>query len=147
MMRALTLQQPLADLVVKGHKTVENRSWKTSHRGDLVVHASKAVNRAAWKVLRRDLGAEVVPDLDELTVGAVVGVVALTGIHGATWPQRRHTPGCDVWGQEQDHLWHWVLTDSIALPEPIAATGKLGLWNVNADLAAQVEAAVKEATR
>jgi len=39
-MRAITLQQPWAWLVVNGYKRWEYRTWSTDHRGLLVVHAS-----------------------------------------------------------------------------------------------------------
>lgn len=144
-MKALTLRQPWAHLIVQGHKTIENRIWRTELRGDLVIHAAKQVDRSSWKKLRDEHGNELVPDLDQLATGAVVGVVALTGIHGATWPAKRHTPGCGVWGERQDHMWHWVLESALALPEPIPAAGKLSLWTPGDDLKAQIEAAAKEA--
>jgi activating signal cointegrator 1 len=40
-MKALSLMQPWATLLICGEKTVETRSWRTSHRGLLAVHASK----------------------------------------------------------------------------------------------------------
>lgn len=40
-MKALTLWQPWASLVALGVKTIETRSWSTSHRGPLAIHASK----------------------------------------------------------------------------------------------------------
>jgi ASCH domain len=39
-MRTLSLRQPWAWLVVNGYKDIENRSWRTNHRGPLVIHAS-----------------------------------------------------------------------------------------------------------
>src|SRR2546430_9590561 len=38
--RALSIRQPWAWLVVNGHKDIENRSWRTNHRGPLLIHAS-----------------------------------------------------------------------------------------------------------
>jgi activating signal cointegrator 1 len=40
-MKALTLHQPYASLVVLGVKWIETRSWRTDYRGPLWVHASK----------------------------------------------------------------------------------------------------------
>jgi hypothetical protein len=40
-MRALSIRQPWADLILSGEKDVENRTWYTHHRGLLVVHASR----------------------------------------------------------------------------------------------------------
>ena len=41
-MRALSLYQPWASLIVYGHKRIETRSWSTTYRGTLLIHASKA---------------------------------------------------------------------------------------------------------
>lgn len=38
-MKALTLHQPWASLIALGYKTIETRSWATSHRGPLAIHA------------------------------------------------------------------------------------------------------------
>jgi len=34
-------KKPWASLIVMGLKDVENRNWRTSHRGPLLIHASK----------------------------------------------------------------------------------------------------------
>jgi hypothetical protein len=39
-MRALTIRQPWAWLIVHGHKDLENRTWCTSYRGPLLIHAA-----------------------------------------------------------------------------------------------------------
>jgi hypothetical protein len=40
-MKALSIMQPWAWLIVNGHKDVENRSWSTSFRGPVLIHAGK----------------------------------------------------------------------------------------------------------
>lgn len=40
-MKALSLHQPWASLIAMGVKTIETRSWSTSHRGLLAIHAAK----------------------------------------------------------------------------------------------------------
>lgn len=65
-MRALSLTQPWAWLVVHGGKLVENRVWNTRHRGPFLIHAAKAMTATqyaearcfareagAWKALER----------------------------------------------------------------------------------------------
>jgi hypothetical protein len=39
-MKAITIMQPWALLLVSGVKKYETRTWRTSHRGLLYVHAS-----------------------------------------------------------------------------------------------------------
>jgi hypothetical protein len=40
-MRALSLKQPWANLILSGKKTIETRTWGTSYRGDIVICSSK----------------------------------------------------------------------------------------------------------
>jgi predicted transcriptional regulator len=37
--KCLSVSQPFADLIVKGKKTIELRSWNTTYRGEFLVHA------------------------------------------------------------------------------------------------------------
>jgi hypothetical protein len=66
-MKALSIRQPWAELILRGEKDVENRSWLTHHRGPLLIHASKTLVRESMD----EFG------LDEETIprGALVGVV------------------------------------------------------------------------
>jgi hypothetical protein len=41
-MKVLVVQQPWAWLIVNKHKDIENRTWKTKHRGPLLIQASAA---------------------------------------------------------------------------------------------------------
>lgn len=43
-MKALSLKQPWAELIVSGKKTIEVRNWNTKFRGEFLVHASKNTN-------------------------------------------------------------------------------------------------------
>jgi hypothetical protein len=40
--RAISIRLPWAWLIVNGFKDVENRSWRTRHRGTILIHASKS---------------------------------------------------------------------------------------------------------
>jgi hypothetical protein len=42
LMRALTILQPWAEMIARGVKRIENRTWRTSHRGPLTTHAGKS---------------------------------------------------------------------------------------------------------
>lgn len=39
-MKALSIRQPWASLIIDGPKRIENRTWKTTRRGWVLVHAS-----------------------------------------------------------------------------------------------------------
>lgn len=51
---------------------------------------------------------------------AVVAVASLTDCHVADGDC------CGIWGERGVH--HWTLDHVQALPEPVPATGRLGLW-------------------
>ena len=38
-MKALTIKEPWASLIVQGFKKYEFRSWKTNYRGKILIHA------------------------------------------------------------------------------------------------------------
>jgi hypothetical protein len=40
--KALSVKRPWADWIISGRKPVENRTWRTWHRGPLLIHASGA---------------------------------------------------------------------------------------------------------
>lgn len=45
-MRTLSVRQPYATLIVAGVKKIENRTWRTEHRGRIYIHASG--DQYAW---------------------------------------------------------------------------------------------------
>ncbi len=44
-MKALSIRQPWASLIVLGLKDIENRTWSSRYRGPVLVHASKGMTR------------------------------------------------------------------------------------------------------
>ena len=42
--KCLSLNQPYAELLISGKKTIEVRRWNTNFRGQFLVHASKKIN-------------------------------------------------------------------------------------------------------
>jgi hypothetical protein len=75
-MKAISIRQPWAWLIVNGYKDVENRTWYTSHRGPLLICASKALDPYLHEI-RRDVLAQGVefPDAEHIERGGVVGQV------------------------------------------------------------------------
>ncbi len=45
-LKALSIRQPWADLIVRGLKTIEVREWQVSHRGPFLIQVSNTVD---WK--------------------------------------------------------------------------------------------------
>src|SRR5579862_2549341 len=89
-MHALSVQQPFAQLIARGIKRWELRTWGTAHRGPIAIHASAAapsyslVSRASrdaglWKVFTTQ-GWDSRRDLLELPRSAIVGTVDLVRV-------------------------------------------------------------------
>ncbi|MBG6287718.1 ASCH domain-containing protein [Pseudomonas nitroreducens] len=80
-MKALSIRQPWAWLVVNGFKPIENRDWPTRYRGRFLVHASKGMTRDEYEDAR-DLAHELgitIPAPHELERGGIVGEATITG--------------------------------------------------------------------
>ncbi|MBK3470501.1 ASCH domain-containing protein [Pseudomonas carnis] len=78
-MKALSIRQPWAWLIVHGGKDVENRSWHTKFRGRFLVHAAKGLTgselvRALKFCEERGLP---MPDVCDLNRGGIIGSVEL----------------------------------------------------------------------
>ncbi|QTF59120.1 ASCH domain-containing protein [Stutzerimonas frequens] len=80
-MKALSIRQPWAWLIVRGHKPLENRSWATSYRGPLLIHAAKGMTRAEYEDAASlcSKAAITLPAFDALERGGIVGQATVTG--------------------------------------------------------------------
>jgi hypothetical protein len=76
-MRALSIQQPWAWLIVNGYKDVENRSWPTSRRGPIYVHAGKKIDKDGYEWIQMMFPQIPLPDPKELETGGLVGTVSI----------------------------------------------------------------------
>lgn len=123
--------QPWATLVAMGIKTIETRTWATDYRGPLFIHASKS--RAGRSVLPLLPAATLIKDFNGLAFGAIIGEVMLTDVlrYGNLnlpddqW-ERRAQEG-KAFG-DYTTKFCWLLTEAAFFDDPIAATGRLGLW-------------------
>lgn len=93
--KALSILQPWASLIVHGHKKIETRSFQRSYRGPLLIHASKGkiaelealCNCPPFKdclpqkdVLFPGGGKKKYADIAALPFGAIIGMVQLVDI-------------------------------------------------------------------
>lgn len=82
-MKALSIRQPWAWLIVNGYKDIENRTWNTKHRGPVLIHASaakpsKADMDVAREIMQHYDAAHRLPDRGYFSLGGIVGVVTIT---------------------------------------------------------------------
>lgn len=138
-MKALSIRQPWASLIILGVKTIETRPWRTAYRGDLAIHASKTFGRAERRMAQ---AAVALPHLtlrgldpDALPRGIVLGVVELVDcvpadalgdlVHASTTRATRER----MLGDYRAGRFGWLLRDPRPFAQPVAALGKLMLWD------------------
>lgn len=80
-MKALSVRQPWAWLIVNGFKDIENRDWYISMRGKIWIHAAKACTKReyndACNFARRIDSRIIIPALEDLPRGGIVGAVVI----------------------------------------------------------------------
>lgn len=132
-MRVLTVKQPWATLIVLEFKRVENRTWRTEHRGPLLIHSSRQVDPGNYanEALRRCL-----PDtrMRNLPLGQIIGVADLHGV--IEKGELFNTPDDDWWFTGPIG---WLLRNAKQFERGVPASGHLGLWDCPPDLLASIK--------
>jgi hypothetical protein len=132
--KCLSIRQPWAWLIVNGHKDVENRTWKTKHRGPLLIHAGQRpvldFDAVRQDVLRRFR----IKIPDELDYGGIVGQATVVD--------------CVT---ESDSPWFWghvgfVCEDAMRLPF-VPMKGRLGIFPVDPGIVRRLRSGVRRARR
>lgn len=170
-MKALTLKHPWAWCVAHLHKDVENREWSEAFAfriglheviGEpIAIHGGAPVqfgDNAEWKrheLAVNHIGRHILP-FDDAAVDRLEawvkrmgrrptyddlvtpGIVAVATISHAT--RASQSP----WAVK-DQL-HLLLSNIIALPEPVPCKGARSFWDVPAEVEQQVQAQLRQAT-
>ena len=82
-MKALSIRQPWAWLILHAGKDIENRSWPTNYRGRVLIHASKGMTRSEYEqacdfVYTNVHPSIAIPTFETLDHGGIVGEVEIT---------------------------------------------------------------------
>ncbi len=117
-MKAISIRQPWAALIISGEKDIENRTWPTRYRGPLLIHAAQKVEPAVFDEVAQRFGIRV--SLDETKFGGIIGMVDLVGC-----VERSSSP----WFAGKGH-YGWILRNPRPLPF-VSLRGRLGLFEVD----------------
>src|SRR6185369_4408805 len=84
-MKCFSTCQPWATLIAVGAKSIETRSWQTSHRGLVGIHASSNFTPAArylcsQEPFRSVLAGAGYDDWCKLPTGVIVGTAHIVGV-------------------------------------------------------------------
>jgi hypothetical protein len=137
-MKALSIRQPWAWLIVNGYKDIENRDWDTKYRGFLLIHAGKQADKAFFvnkgktlflpyveRVCCASVAARMPERLEEYERGGIIGYVTV---------QRVVTQSSSPWFSGK---YGFVLTQAATLPF-IPLRGQLSLFNVPMKIEEQI---------
>lgn len=127
-MKALSLREPWATLILLGRKRIETRSWRTNYRGPLLLHASAAkINKNdphIQKLLALVHGAP-------MQYGHIVCRCVLAGcvpMDGPFLREMERNPVERLCGEYAPGRFAWLLEGIEPLERPVPAKGMLGLW-------------------
>ncbi len=116
-MKALSLKQPYAELIVSGKKKIEIRKWNTKFRGEFLIHASQSTDKKAMKKF----------GFTELPKGAIIGKAKLIDV-------KKYSDSKEFAKDKDLHLatieygnYGFILENASRVKE-IPCKGKLGFW-------------------
>jgi len=129
--KAITLHQPWASLIIAGVKRFETRSWGTQWSGLLVIHAGKTLDvDTGNRVFMSRLIACGLGDWKNLPLGAAVGVVE----KGKCYRGQSVLPHIDErekafgYFDAEDRV-AWELSNPVPFNPPVLIKGQQGLWD------------------
>ncbi len=117
-MKALTLKQPWAELILLGKKKIELRKWNTHFRGEFLIHSSKIPDKKNVKKL----------GFDELPNGFILGKATLSDVKKYenekefNKDKNKHLATKD-WGR------YGFILKNVKRIKQIPAKGQLNFWN------------------
>lgn len=120
-LKALSLTQPYASLVMLGAKKIETRSWATQYRGLLAIHAAKrfppherrlACSYSFYHYLDELRDSETDRVVKNIPLGAIIAVAELTAVYRIP-ETARHFP----WNVPDDHPLSGTLVTIPPFPE------------------------------
>ena len=123
-MKALTIKQPWAELIVSGYKKYEFRSWKTNYRGKILIHAGMS--------LEKDMVNRFKDYNLEYKLGAIIGEATLEDciLVDKEFNEKLRKENPIVYGRSNHvETYAWKLSNIKKYDKPIEIKGKLGLWN------------------
>lgn len=122
-MKAITIKEPWASLIVNGYKKYEFRSWKTNYRGKILIHAGMSIEK--------DMLGNIKDYNIEINKGAIIGEADLVDCILVNEEFDKELRNIDkiVYGNNHINNYAWKLENIKKYDKPILIKGKLGLWN------------------
>lgn len=146
-MRALSLLQPWASLVIVGAKRWETRSWRTPHSmiGQVIaIHASKKFDAECRELtvnppFSTPLKHSGIVTLGDIPRGVILGTARIKSCWEVEGVRSELNETEREFGNYADGRYATELVDVRPLVTPIPVKGALGFWVVPAEVEAQFQ--------
>ena len=126
-MKALSIKQPWAHLIVTGIKDVENRSWFTATRERVYIHTGKVFDQASYNYMVGTADNILLLRKEDYDLGAIIGEVDIVDC-------KFRKPGLFDHGFSSWHevgKWGYILANPILYDKSIPCRGQLGFFGVD----------------
>lgn len=151
-MKAITIKQPWASLIVHGIKDIENRTWPCPKKyigQRVLIHSSIAIDKSRHPLVSEEQfraigGKEEYQKHYYSNTGCIIGSVKIVGCvvnHPSIWAgeTEKYTVGINPKLYEEITrkriVYNWVLANPILFEKPIEnIKGKLSFWEYNGEL-------------
>ena len=123
-MKALTIKEPWASLIIEEYKKYEFRSWKTKYRGKILIHAGLGIEKDMMERFK-DYNIDINP-------GYIIGEATITDcilVDEKFNCELRSTDPVVYGRSNHTETYAWKLENVVKYEKPIPCKGKLGLWN------------------
>ena len=123
-MKCLSVSQPYADLIIKGKKIIELRTWNTKFRGEFLVHAPTKI--------KTDVCYKMNIDETKLRTGVILGKVEIYDVKKYSSISELKKDYKKHFGSEEflRHKYGFLLRNPKELNIPIPYKGRLGFFDV-----------------
>lgn len=137
-MKAITIYQPYANLIITGMKKIETRPRKTNIRGTIAIHAGMKDPC----IVLKDIPEETKDFIIELQhkepmnkevqmLGAIIGTVDIVNCVPVEEIKSKLTEQEINLGDYAMGRFAWILEKPVIFEKPILIKGKQGWWNWN----------------
>src|SRR6185369_15077202 len=167
-MKALSLTEPWASLVVTGEKKIETRSWKTEYRGLIAIQAAKGFPAWAKEIIGvsffKVLEKHGIFSQKDFAFGAIIGVAEIRACLSTNGGYLNFTSGSievsngiiksdisvidykkplpgtteNCFGDYSANRYMWFLENPRRLKTPIPCNGALSLWEVPKEIEGKI---------
>lgn len=157
-MKVLSVQNPFSWYICSGAQVVDNRSWKTTHRGKILIHSCGMDNRKIFEEMPYQISQAFLNYLktntvnyDECDMETIKKLLKMYNLNKNLLSGTKKgllrsgyiigsVDLIDVTAMKLNSSWanrnkyNWVLSNPKILKSPIPTKGSLGIWEVDDDL-------------